>query len=492
MTSATADTGLSLSLDFSTLVQLRKSHPGWRLLLADHAPLIASFLQRTFVEPNIRVMAQPELESCLEDVLFHLRETETENAFPRSARDYLDDWAQNERGWLRKFYPPGSDEAHFDLTPATEKALAWLESLAQRAFIGTESRLMTVLELLRQMVSGSDADAVSRIEELERKRDEIDREIERIRAGDIALLDNTALRERFQQASSTARELLSDFREVEHNFRQLDMQVREQIATWEGRKGELLAQFFGERDAIADSDQGRSFRAFWDFLMSPASQDDLSELLEKVFELEAVRDLNSDRRFKRIHYDWLEAGEYTQRTVARLSQQLRRYLDDQAYLENKRIMHLLDGIAARALAVRAGMPAGDFSVIDAPAPTIQLPMERPLYSLPMKTVLDTGIESADTGDIGTDALYDQVIIDRPRLKAQIRQLLQNRQQVTLAEVLATHPLQRGLAELVAYLSIAGDDRYALFDDDQPERLGWRDDDGRLRQVELPRVIFTRP
>jgi uncharacterized protein DUF3375 len=349
-----------------------------------------------------------------------------------------------------------------------------------------------VFELLRQMVSGSDADAASRIEELERRRNEINREIERVHAGEIALLDDTALRDRFQQASSTARDLLSDFREVEHNFRQLDMQVREQIATWEGRKGELLAQIFGERDAIADSDQGRSFRAFWDFLMSPGSQDELTELLEKVFELEAVSGLNSDRRFKRIHYDWLEAGEHTQRTVARLSQQLRRYLDDQAYLENKRIMQLLDGISARALAVREQLPAGDFCTIDAPAPTIQLPMERPLYSPPLRPQLDTEIESADAGDIATDALYDQVAIDRPRLKAQIRQFLRSRPQVTLAEVLAKHPLQQGLAELVAYLSIAGDDRHALFDDDHPERIGWRDDDGFLRQANLPRVIFTRP
>lgn len=481
-----------MSLDFSTLVQLRKSHPGWRLLLADHAPLVASFLERTFIEQNVRVMAQPELESRLEDVLFHLRETEGEDAFPRPARDYLDEWAQNERGWLRKFYPPGSDEAHFDLTPATEKAITWLESLAQRAFVGTESRLMTVFELLRQMVSGSEADAASRIQELERRREEIDRDIERVRAGEFALLDDTGLRDRFQQASATARELLSDFREVEHNFRQLDMQVREQIATWDGRKGELLAQIFGERDAIADSDQGRSFRAFWDFLMSPASQDELTELLKRVFELEAVSTLNSDRRFKRIHYDWLEAGEHTQRTVARLSQQLRRYLDDQAYLEDKRIMQLLDGISARALAVRDQMPAGDFCVVDAPAPTIQLPMERPLYSPPVKPVLDADILNADDGAIATDILYDQIAVDKPRLEAQIRQLLQNHTQVTLAEVVDRHPLHQGLAELVAYLSIAGDDRHALFDDDHPERIGWRDDDGRLRQANLPRVIFTRP
>ena len=29
--------------------------------------------------------------------------------------------AANDKAWLRKFYPPGSDEPHFDLTPATEK-----------------------------------------------------------------------------------------------------------------------------------------------------------------------------------------------------------------------------------------------------------------------------------------------------------------------------------------------------------------------------------
>ena len=138
------------------------------------------------------------------------------------------------------------------------------------------------------------------------------------------------------------------------------------------------------------------------------------------------------------------------------------------------------------------MPAGDFCAIDAPAPTIQLPMERPLYSPPLKPVLDADILNAYVSDIATDALYDQVAIDRPRLKAQIRQLLHSRPQVTLTEVVAKHPLQQGLAELVAYLSIAGDDGHALFDDDHPERIDWRDDDGLLRQANLPRVIFTRP
>lgn len=50
-----------IKLDYPTLDALRRQHPAWRLLVADHAPLIASFLQRVFVVPNVRVMAQSDL-----------------------------------------------------------------------------------------------------------------------------------------------------------------------------------------------------------------------------------------------------------------------------------------------------------------------------------------------------------------------------------------------------------------------------------------------
>lgn len=240
-----------MALDYSTLDLLRQNHPAWRLLRAQHAPLVASFLHRVFIAPNVRTLSQADLVEALEDELFTLRQQLGDNAFPGSAQSYLNDWAENDKGWLRKFYPQGEDEPHYDLTPATEKALAWLQSLSERAFVGTESRLLTLFELLRQMSIGTEADPEARIAELNRRRDQIDSEIERIHAGDITLLDDTALKDRFQQFLQLARELLTDFREVEQNFRTLDRQVRERIALWEGGKGELLEEIMGQRDAIS-------------------------------------------------------------------------------------------------------------------------------------------------------------------------------------------------------------------------------------------------
>ena len=338
-------------MNHATLATLRDRHPAWRLLASPHAPLVASFLHRVFVAPNVRVMSEADLAEALEDELYALREQLGPDAYPKEAPEYLTDWAAPDKGWLRKFYKPGTDEAQFDLTPATEKAIAWLLSLTERPFVGTESRLLTLFALLEQISAGTEADPIKRVDDLRKKRDELDAEIARVLAGDVPLLDDTAVKDRFQQFQQLARELLADFREVEHNFRLLDRKVREKIALWEGAKGALLDEIMGERDAIGDSDQGRSFRAFWDFLMSSRRQEELSERLDQVLALPAVAALKPGPRMRRVHHDWLEAGEHTQRTVAQLSQQLRRFLDDRAFLENRRILELLHGIESKALGV---------------------------------------------------------------------------------------------------------------------------------------------
>jgi Protein of unknown function (DUF3375) len=478
-------------VDFRTLENLRKTSATWKLMLADHAPLIISFLYKSFIQPNVRSMSQPELASRLADHLYTLRELAGEAAFPKRSEQYLDDWASDDRGWLRKFYPPGDDEPHFDLTPAAERAIDWVAGLQQRQFVSAESRLMTVFELLRQIGEGTEADPESRIAELERKKVAIDSEIRQIREGYLPLLDDTQVKDRFLQMAATARGLLSDFRQVEQNFRMLDRAVRERVATFEGGKGTLLEDIFSQRDAIASSDQGRSFRAFWDFLMSPARQEELSTLLGKVFELDPVRDLSPDQRLRRIHYDWLGAGEVAQRTVARLSEQLRRYLDDQAWLENRRIMQLIRGVEQNALAVRANPPAGVFMELDEASPEVELPMERPLYSPPFKArVAQQAVVEGDES-LAADALFEQIAVDKTVLLARIRRALQTRHQISLAELVKEWELEQGLAELVAYLSLAADDDAAVIDDSSTQVLSWTGPDGTLREATLPLVVFTR-
>lgn len=474
-------------MDFDELDLLRRGDPAWKLLRADNAPLVLSFLSKVFVEDNIRAISAAELISRLDDELYALNERLGDGTFPKPAKAYLDDWSAPANGWLRKYYPPGSDEAHFDATPAVEKALTWVDSLRSRSFVGTESRLNTVFELLRQMAYGAETDPDVRLADLHRRRAALDAEITRVEAGDFAVLDASAQRDRYQQFASTARDLLADFREVEANFRALDRALRARIAAWEGSKGELLDEVVGNRNSIADSDQGRSFQAFYDFLLSHERQAELNELLEKVQSLEVIGD--TDPRMRYIHYDWLDAAERTQATVRLLSEQLRRFLDDQVWLENRRVMDILHSIESAALKLREHRDPPVTCELDGTAPTIVLPMERPLYAAKDKIPLDSANIVAAREDVDASALFEQVYVDREQLCRTVRRELRGRGQVGLVEVLARQPLELGLAELVGYLCLDDPSFTVVFDDAAREQVHWTDPTGARRVATIPRVTF---
>jgi hypothetical protein len=474
---------------FDDIDALRRHSPAWRLLRADNAPLVLSFLGRVFVEENVRSISAADLASRLDDELYALNDRLGEGTFPKAPKAYLDDWAGADVGWLRKYYPPGSDEPHFDATPAVERALGWVESLQVRSFVGTESRLNTVFELLRQMAFGAETDPDVRLAELHRRRDEIDADIDRVRSGHVEVLDDAAQRDRYQQFSATARELLADFRQVEDNFRLLDRELRERIAGWTGSKGELLDDVLGSRATIAESDQGRSFHAFYDFLLSATKQAEFTELLERVQALAAIG--SADPRMRTIHYDWLDAGERTQATVRLLSEQLRRFLDDQVWLENRRVMDILHSIESNALRVRQSWSVDLTTEMDATAPTIALPMERPLYTPTAKMAMDSSGVSAGQGEFDASALYEQFFVDPERLSQVVRRSLQRQPQIGLAEVIAAQPLEQGLSELVTYLSLSDELFSVVFDEQVTEQVHWADPDGASRVATIPRVTFTR-
>lgn len=479
-----------MQFDPRSIEALRSQHPSWRLLRYERASLAISFLHRAFVAPNARSLPEDEAIEQLEDLLELVRRDEAEHSGSKSGRDYLVDWASNERGFVRRYYPPGSDDAHIAITPGAERAVIWLSSLDETAFVGTESRLLTAIELLRQLDVGTDANVDARLADLRLRRDALDAEISRVEAGDVRLLDDRAVAERFQQFVALSRDLLADFRQVEENFRALDRSVRERIAQWDGTKGGLLAEVFGERDLITASDQGASFRAFWDVLSAVSRQDELSTRLGRITQLPAIAATQPDPRIRRVHHDWFNAGDHTQRTVASLTAQLRRFIDDRTWLENRRIIEVIRSVEGHALAIRNAAPGRDFHDIAGIGAEISLPMERRLASSQASAPIE--VEALlDDEQVDLDALFADTAIDPMVLAGNVNDLLDDRAQVTLAEVCQRYPLSLGLTELVAYLQVSDDRFERAVIDDRRDRISWDLDDDIGRAVDMPRVVFVR-
>lgn len=515
---------MSIRQRHDELSNLRRNHPAWRLLAADNASLILGFCQQVFLEPNVRQLPGTTLTDKLEDHLDELRKLDGHSGvtngqgvtgtYPRSAEAYIADWSDPQTGWLRRTYPtrptrsagPGTttatrdiaeaDVPYYEPTSALETAAEFLRSLGRREFLGTASRLMTVRDLLRQIAAGAATDPAVRLAALTRQRAEIDAQIAAVEADNEPSLDPTAIRERYAQAVGTARELLTDLREVEENFRDLDRDVRRRATTWDGPRGEFLESVFGSTTEIGASDQGRSWKAFWEHLLSARQQAELRELLELLPTLEA---LTEDGNFRAgqlddlLRIDLMVAADSTQSTVASLSAQLRRFLDEQTWSEGRRINNAMRTALAAALDIRDQTARPGHDVADL-SPDISMPTERPLYTLrePVEINtdedLDDTIEGLLTGLGGLEDLLDLTWIDVEGIRARIASVRDDYGgTATLRQVIEDHPLADGLAELVGYLQVADTDARIIADRD--EIIAWTDQTGHQRRAQVPLILY---
>ena len=281
-------------MHYDEIVQLQEQHASWALLRSPHAPLMLSFFGRVFVEANRG--GQPCRRSWSACWTTSCTRSTSGRGRTRSrgrAQAYLDDWAAPETSLAAQVLPAGHRRAA--LRPhagGREGACCGCRICGAVTFVGTESRLNTLFELLRQMVFGADDDPQRRLADLRRRRAELDEQIARAERGEVELLDAapvsataitsspatpancwpTSARSRRTSASSIAA-------------------CGEQIAGWTGSKGELLDESLASRSSIAESDQGRSFQALYDFLLSHQRQAELSELLDRLGHIDDLEDL---------------------------------------------------------------------------------------------------------------------------------------------------------------------------------------------------------
>ena len=270
-------------MDYDQLSYDLQHAPGVRLLKAEHAALIISFLHRRFKREQHVTVPLPELVEQLADTLDTLNES-APGSYPRPAQSYLTEWADEQHHFVRITTPADSDTPLVELTAETERAIGWIEEMHGQPFVGTESRFLHIVQLLRDIVQKSTEDPAQRLAQLEQQRDALQQQIDQIRETGVVddLYTTTQLKERFFEACNGARQLLRDFRLVEDRFREIARALQAAQLESNVQKG-MLVKFVLDADAkLKSSDQGRSFYTFWDFLMAPSQQDELYDLLNAV------------------------------------------------------------------------------------------------------------------------------------------------------------------------------------------------------------------
>lgn len=474
--------------------RLLEDHSAVRLLRKQHAPMIVAFLWRAFREERRQAYGSQELNTLLSDFLFAANEGAGEGGkpYPRTSRLYLEDWTKD--GFLRQYYEAGAAEATFELTPAAEQALVWIAELDKREFVGAESRLLQLFNMLQDLTYGSSTDAKARLEQLLAQRLELDREIMELEEGQISRLDPTRMREQLKLIEETAAKLLADFRQIEENFRQLNTKAREEQINRQHSRGQVLDEIFSAQDAIMETDQGKTFTAFWAFLMDQDRQDRLDQMAAQLFEQPELEAYRNHSVLPRLKILLVEAGERVDRTTTRLIEQLRRFLASRTFLENRRAGQVIEEIEQLALQVKNEPPPQRFFSDIAGKPAVNLVMERRLFQPADELQLASDQPVAGNAvEVLTEGLYNQMYIDPEELKGRIQKMLRGKQQVSLKEVVAHAPVEKGLSEIVAYFGLATQwepRQKAVINTGQQEKLFY-ESEGQTYAVELPQILFLK-
>jgi hypothetical protein len=403
-----------------------------KLLQSPHAPLILAFLVDQFKQKQRVTIPHSILTEQLTAYLDALQESHP-GRYGGTAVTYLRTWCDDDHRFLRRYYELGSDDPVYELTPDTERAIAWVEELQKSDFVGTESRFLRIFDLLQEIVTYSTEDVAARLAQLEKEKAQLQAQIDAIKAtGEIEQYSQTQIKERFFEANDVSRRLLADFREVEENFRTIARQMQEQQLAQEARKGQIVHHVLEADAALKESDQGRSFYTFWEFLISAPRQEQLQELLNAVYQQPDLQQLAPAQtmRLRRLKRSLIDAAAKIVESNRRLGEQLRKLLDEQNLAEARRVVELAVEIKQQAVRLTADPPPDTpFLWVDGD-PAVEMPWERPLWRPPDTTRYDDITPEADLSTLPRAqlaALFSQFYVDTNRLRRHISALLEQKE-----------------------------------------------------------------
>lgn len=484
-------------MTFEKIYQLLKSHRTVTLITADNAALIISFLFKSFKQNQngfkTDTISEKELTEFLSDYLYILNKDEI--LFPRQPKQYLTDWTN--AGYLRK-YPTKNDEFLYELTAATENAFKLIDSLDKREFVGQESRLKNLFESLKELSSKSKRDYATRIKELEEKKKQIEQEIEDVKHGKMDVLDDRQIKEQYFLIEETAKNLLADFRQVEQNFRELDRRFRQKIITTTLVKGEVLEDLFQQQTNLLEEDQGKSFTAFWEFLLSHSKQEEFEKLINEVLNIPVVQEVQRENfSIANVRNNLIEAGDKTKKSTNSLLEQLRKYLEHKSFFENKRIYDNIQD-SLKIISVNADK---DFSKLELMQLDDVISVDLILghgwdirgFKPPekIKFANNNPEEGKNTDD--NNQLFEQFEISMAELKNNIKIALKNKSHISFPDFVKEYEIKKGVAEIVAYVEIASNEKSRhIVKEDEHDFIDIKNSKTNKNfKIKVPQIVFCK-
>ena len=482
-------------MDINQLVQTLNNSPSVKLLKMRSAEFFLAFVTSVFDEQM--AIGEDKLQMLLENMLDNQREDITDEDInietlgesnETKAKRLIKEWT--DKGLFAN-YQNEDGEIIYELSSHTSKVIDWVTSLKKEEYIGTESKFKTLFSQLKDLVEFSNEDREKRLGLLRQKKEDIERQIESLEMGEeIEVYEDYQIEPRYNSLNKLAKELLSDFKEVDDNFKKIIKQIYKRQTENEGKK-DILNYIFDAYAELKDSQQGKSFYAFWEFLLSSELQKEWDELTDLLYKTLDKRNIDSKDKFlKEMKKHLFDAGEKVSKTNDRMSEKLSLIIRNNGNSDTQATKQVINDIKKMLLNTAQNKERNNTS-LNYEVIELKLPTERQLNLTPKQEVEYNNIPTEADLDINEleriDKLYNYHQIDRRILRKRIDIILRENTQTTLAEVIEqNNGIEKGLSELFGYIAILKEYKTIVSDNRTQEIIF-----SKNKTITIPEIIITQ-
>lgn len=483
--------------DISQILNSLNTSPSVELLRLRNREMVIEFLTNTFNKQP--VISSENITVQLTDFL-EFRQIENDedseiNAFDtyeEKAKKYILHWTN--KGFLAN-YPDEQGEVFYELSAHSSKTIDWLASLKKEEFVGTESKFNNILSQLKELVEFTNEDTEKRIQLLEEKKFEIEQQIQRIKVGeDVKVFEEFEIVPRFNQLNQSAKELLSDFKEVEDNFKEITKGIYQKHADGSLTKSDILEFTFDALDELKDSQQGKSFYAFWSFILNPELQNRWENLTKELYKTLAEKSIPVNDPFlkgmkKHLH----SSGQKVYKANDKMAEKLSRIIRESESSKSEATKSIIQEIKKQLVEISKSKRKPNISFELETEIEIYIPFERKLTTEQSEEITYTNKPQIADEDITSSnhlsKLFLQSNIDKELLRKRINDILKEKSQATLLDIVENYGgLEKGLPELFGYIGIVKEFKH-IINSDKTQSIVF--DSENRKQIKIPEIILTK-
>lgn len=479
------------------IIDILNISPSVALLRAHSCGMIIEFLVSVLNETS--TISQENLYNRLAEYL-NDRELDLEegdnisvfDTYEEKAEKYIRKWTDS--GYLTN-YTNEEGEILYQLSAHTCKVIDWLHSLKREEYIGTESKFKSIIAQLKELVENTNENKQQRIQMLEKKKLEIEQKIQRLEMGDdVEVFDEYQIVPRFLEINKRAKELLSDFKDVDDNFKNIIREIYQKQIDPNLSKGGILQSTFDALDELKSSSQGKSFYAFWEFLTAREMQSELDDLINELFiTLEERKIENNDLFLQNMVSSLYESGKKVHQSNDRMAKKLSHIIRNNEESKSDLTRQIIQEIKKHLMAIAKTGKKPDISLTVDDGLNISVPFERKLtFELSETREYTTNpsinaVSIEELNDLGK--LFGNISIDRKLLEKNIRHILAVKGQTTISDIIQQHPLQQGLPELFAYFGILNHFSNTMVNSERHQSIVF--DTEQNKRIIIPEIIISR-